>query len=106
MHKWHIYERLISAARENHIELELNSSSLIKQDKQWKCVENYKKILLLCQQYDVPIIISSDAHGPEYVGRFTEAVNLLEKVGFDDNLILNTSVEKLKKFIQGWCFRI
>lgn len=95
------YERLVSAARENHIALELNNSSLIKQDKRWNCVENYKKMLLLCQQYNVPIIISSDAHDPEYVGRFTEAVNLLEEVEFDDNLILNTSVEKLKEFIQG-----
>lgn len=44
--------------------------------------------------------VSSDAHDPEYVGRFTEALTLLEEVGFDDNLILNTSVERFKSFIQ------
>lgn len=94
------YERLVFAAKKNHIALELNNSSLLKQDKRRNCVANYKKMLSLCQEYQVPIIVSSDAHDPEYVGRFTEAICLLEEIEFDKNLILNTSVERFKDFIQ------
>ena len=62
------------------------------------CVQNYKTVLRLCMQHQVPIIVSSDAHDPSWVGKFTLAEELLELVGFDKNLIINTSVEKFKRF--------
>lgn len=95
------YECLVRAAAKHHVALELNNSSLLKQDKRLNCVANYKTMLPLCRQYNVPVIVSSDAHDPEYVGRFTEAVHLLNEAAFPDSLILNTSVEKFKNFIQN-----
>lgn len=56
-------------------------------------------MLNLCSRYGVHIIINSDAHDPSCVGDFSEADKLLNEVGFDNELILNTSIDKFKKFI-------
>ena len=53
-------------------------------------------MLKLCEQQQVPIIISSDAHDPSWVGRFDLAVKLLEELQFDESLILTNDIEKLR----------
>lgn len=93
------YERLVPASGKYHTALELNNSSLLKPDKRLNCVENYKHMLRLCEQYRIPIVVNSDAHDPSYVGRFDEAIALLQELKFDPELILNTSVERFLKFI-------
>lgn len=94
------YEQLVIGAKENHVALEVNNSSLLKQEKRLNCVENYKTMLRLCREYEVPVIVSSDAHDPLYVGRFQESCELLNDVGFDKQLIINTSVEKFMAHIR------
>ena len=37
------YEQLVIGAKENHVALEVNNSSLLKQEKRLNCVENYGK---------------------------------------------------------------
>jgi len=92
------YEMLVDAAKKYHVALEVNNSSLIKREQRLNCVQNYETILRLCMQYQVPVIVSSDAHDPSGVGEFALAEELLERVSFDKNLIINTSVEKFKRF--------
>ena len=92
------YNRVVLAAKEYHVALEVNNSSLIKTDR-LNCVENIREMLTLCMEYRVPIIISSDAHDPDWVGECTRAVKFVEDFGFDEELVLNTSVEKIKEFI-------
>ncbi len=94
------YEKLVLGAKENHVALEVNNSSLLKQEKRLNCVENYREMLRLCMEYAVPVVVSSDAHDPFYVGRFAESCELLNEVGFDRELIVNTSAEKFKRFIE------
>lgn len=93
------YQKLVIAAKEYNVALEVNNSSLLKKNQRLNCVDNYKKMLNLCNQYGVHIIINSDAHDPSCVGDFSEADKLLNEVGFDNELILNTSIDKFKKFI-------
>lgn len=93
------YEKLVIAAKKYNVALEVNNSSLLKKNQRLNCVDNYKKMLNLCNQYGVHIIINSDAHDPSCVGDFSEADKLLNEVGFDNELILNTSIDKFKKFI-------
>lgn len=94
------YEMLVKAAKQYKVALEVNNSSLVKKERRLNCYENYKRMLALCCQYKVPIIVSSDAHDPSWVGEFTLAYQLLEELDFNENLILNNSLEKLKRFIQ------
>lgn len=94
------YEMLVKAAKQYRVALEVNNSSLVKKEQRLNCYENYETMLSLCMQYQVPIIVSSDAHDPSWVGEFGLAYELLEKTGFDENLILNNDIEKLKQFIR------
>ena len=95
------YPALVQGAKECGVALELNNSSLRKPKLRPGCVENYRKMLPLCMEYGVPIIVNTDSHDPSQVGDFTLARAFLETVGFDENLILNNDLEKLKAFLLG-----
>lgn len=95
------YEKLVQGAKDFHVALEVNNSSLVKKDKRLNCYENYKTMLALCEKLKVPIIVSSDAHDPSGVGEFALAEKLLDDLNFPQDLILNISVERLKNFIGG-----
>lgn len=97
------YERLVLAAKKYHVALEVNNSSLAKKGYRLNCYKNYKTMVNLCQWYQVPIIISSDAHDPGWVGKFELACGLLEELKVDDDLILNNNIENLKNFIGILC---
>ncbi len=95
------YPALVQGAKTYNVALELNNSSLRKPWLRPNCVENYEEMLPLCMEYGVPIIVNTDAHDPGAVGDFAYAKALLERVGFDENLILNNDLEKLKAFLLG-----
>lgn len=93
------YEKLVPAAKELHVALEVNNSSFSKPAYRLNCVANYEVMLPLCMKYRVPIIVDSDAHDPSEVGNFSSARALLERLRFDPELILNTGTEKFFDFI-------
>lgn len=93
------YPALVQAAKAYHVALEVNNSSLIKQDQRLHAVENYRTMLALCMEYGVPIVVSSDAHDPSWVGECSLACALLEELAVPDALILNNDVQKLKEFL-------
>ena len=93
------YDRLVRAAKEYHVALEVNNSSFRKLHLRGDVLGNYRKMLQLCQCYRVPIIVNTDAHDPSAVGDFELARAFLQEINFDEELILNTEVEKFMKFI-------
>jgi putative hydrolase len=93
------YENLVKAAKKYHVALEVNNSSLVKEEERLNCRGNYIKMLELCEKEQVPVVISSDAHDPSWVGRFSLAEELIEQEHFNENLILNTDKERLIQFL-------
>ena len=93
------YPALVQGAKEYGVALEVNNSSLSPISFRPGCLENYRRMLPLCMEYGVPVIVDSDAHDPGTVGDFSLAINVLEEVGFDQDLILNTDVQKVKQFL-------
>lgn len=93
------YPALVAAARAYGVALEVNNSSLRKPTMRPGCVENYERMLPLCMELRVPIIVNTDAHDPSAVGDFSFAVKLLERLQVDEALIVNQDLEKLKKFL-------
>ena len=93
------YEALVRAARETGTALELNNSSLGKEDQRLNCVGNYRTMLALCMRYEVPVIVSSDAHDPSAVGSFALARAMLESLSFPESLVLNTNAKRLTDFL-------
>ena len=93
------YPALVQGAREFGVALEVNNSSLSPSSFRPGCLENYRCMLPLCMEFGVPIIVDSDAHDPAAVGNFDLALKLLEEIGFDEQLILNNDLQKVKAFL-------
>lgn len=83
------YEKLVLAAKENDVLLEVNNSSLSPHAFRENAKENYKVLLSLCMKHDAMIIINSDCHFHEHIGEQTYALSLLEEINFPEKLIAN-----------------
>ena len=93
------YPALVQGAKEHGVALEVNNSSLRKPTMRPGCVENYEKMLPLCMEHRVPLIANTDAHDPFAVGNFSFAAALLERLGVDEELLLNQDLDRLKAFL-------
>lgn len=93
------YERLVLAAKEKGILLEVNNTSLSPVSVREGGRENVTEYLKLCKKYNVPVILGSDSHYSGYVGDFTYAEEVLRAVDFPEELVVNTSLEKLRSYI-------
>ncbi len=93
------YKTLAEGAKAYDTALEVNNSSLRKPKLRPGCVRNYEKMLPLCMEYGVNIIVNTDAHDPGAVGDFTLAAALLDRLEMEDALVLNNDLEKLKNFL-------
>ena len=93
------FPALVQGAKEYGVALEVNNSSLRTPSFRLGAWENYRIMLPLCMQYGVPVMVDSDAHDPTAVGNFSLAINLLEQLHFDDQLILNNDLQKVKDFL-------
>lgn len=95
------YPALVAAAKATGTALEMNNSSLRKPLLRPGCLENYRKMIPLCMEAGVPIIVNTDAHDPGAVGDFHLAMGLLETMEVNEDLILNNDLGKLKAFLLG-----
>lgn len=80
--------------------LELNNHSLDPRCTRSGAKEIDLKMLELCKEYGQPIVVGSDAHIETEVGAHEHAYELLKQVNFPDELVLNTSVERLMKHLK------
>ena len=93
------YKALVEGAREYNVALEVNNSSLRKPALRPGRIGNYEKMLPLCMEHGVKIVVNTDAHDPSQVGDFVLARAMLERLCFDETLILNSDLEKLEAFL-------
>lgn len=88
-------EKVVQKAKETHTLLEVNVASLKPTSYRPGVRENVIKMLAFCKDYNVPIVLGSDAHIAMDVGEFKEALELLEEIHFPEGLIINRDVELL-----------
>lgn len=93
------YRALVQGAKEYGKILELNNHSLEPSCFRRDARENDLEMLKLCMEYQVPIVMDSDAHFDAAIGEFQMARGLLEEISFPEELVLNHSVEMLKKYV-------
>lgn len=65
-------------------------------------VPNCVRIMLLCKQLGVPIIVDSDAHFPTRVGDCPHCRKLLEELDFPEELVVNSSVERFQAYLKQY----
>ncbi len=93
------FEPIVIAAKENHTLLEINNSSLKPIRKKLSARDNNVEILRLCKRYEVPVILGSDAHISFDIANYEYLPPLLNETEFPDSLILNTSIERFKSYL-------
>lgn len=93
------YEKLVKAAKETGTLLEINNSSMRPENNRVNAVENIKTMLMYCEKYQVPVVAGSDAHVDLDVGKFALVETILKECGFPEELVVSTSVEKIKPFM-------
>lgn len=94
------YESLVRAAGDNRVLLELNNSSLNPIGFRKNSEANDITMLRLCKKFGIPIVIGSDAHVADDVGNFSFAQKIIEHTQFPEELIINTSVDKLTDYLK------
>ena len=99
------YEETVAASGEYGTLLEINNSSLTPGSFRTDPEKNDIKILELCKQFQVPVIIGSDAHAEDKVGSHQYALKLIEQTGFPEELLLNYYPERLKQYINKYKMR-
>ncbi len=86
------YERVIPIFKENNKLVEINAHTFICREKS---INNCITIAKLCAKHQVPIVVNSDAHSEFEMEEITPAINMLNKINFPKELILNTNIASI-----------
>ena len=89
------YDRLIPAALENRVALEVSNSSFNPRSGRQNARKNVAAWLAIAREYRLPIILGSDAHVYYDVGELSEAIKMTEQAGYPEELILNAREDGL-----------
>ena len=91
------YEPCIKKFGEHGKLVEINESSLMYKTG---ARENSIEVLRLCRKYEVPVVIDSDSHFCELIGKTPLGLQLIEETGFPQELILNAEWERVQKYVR------
>ena len=86
---------VVEACKKYNKLLEINSSSFrIRPGSDRIC----QKVASLCAEEGVSIIVSSDAHSMWFVGEHNDALAMLKRIHFPEELILNANSKRLQEY--------
>ncbi len=92
------HEYIISRCNERGKVVEINNASLnVRAGSKKNCAD----IARLCMKYEVPIVVDSDSHICFRVGHVEGALEMLEEIGFPEELIINSSMARLDAYFKG-----
>lgn len=89
------YERVIPEFGKHGKLVEINEGTFRVRKSS---IENCMRIAQLCKKYKVSVILSSDAHFCSHVGRFEEAVHMLNHIDFPEELVVNADRKRLESW--------
>ncbi|WP_196593314.1 phosphatase [Pectinatus sottacetonis] len=94
------FTAIVKSAKKNNVLLELNNSSYGPKSGRIHSRENAAVMLNLCKKYGACVIMDSDAHIHTDVGNHDYIYDLLQQVDFPEELIVNSSINKFKDYLQ------
>jgi putative hydrolase len=94
------FEPIVLASKEWGTLLEINNSSLKTTRNKVDARDNNLEILRLCKQYEVPVILGSDAHISFDIANYGYLYPLLQETEFPEALIVNRSVEVFRNHLK------
>lgn len=90
-------EAVVRAAKEHHVALEINNSSLTGSRK--GSLEVCPQIARIAGEMGILVSLGSDSHWADDVGELEAALELVLEAGIKPENILNTSLAKVEEFI-------
>ncbi|MCL2352539.1 MAG: phosphatase [Firmicutes bacterium] len=93
-------ETVVRAAARTGKVVEVNDSSLHPLNWRYCGEEAFLEMLRLCAEAGAQVVAASDAHTSGRVGDLSRAAEVIAKSGIPGELVLNDSVEKLKKALK------
>ena len=90
-------EKLVLACKDLNKPVEINNHSFKARKGSYN---NCMMFLELCKKYEVNIVCGSDAHLSYEVGTFNRIEEMLKRIDFPEDLILNSSIEKISKYLE------
>lgn len=94
------YERGIKAFKEYNKIIEINAHSFtVRKGAAKNCAE----IAKLCKKYEVPVVVSADAHFALQIGRVQPSLDLLADIDFPEHLILNIDKVRFMESLERYC---
>ena len=94
-----LFEPIVLAAKESKTLLEINNSSLNPNRNKETALRNNLEILRLCKRYEVPVVLSSDAHISYAIADYSFIWPLLQDTEFPDQLIMNYFPDRFLRYI-------
>ena len=91
------YERVIPEFGRGGKLVEINNNSFhVRRD----AVINCREIALLCKKHGVRVIVNTDSHFATQVGHAGLALKMLDEIGFPEELVVNSSVERFRQYLK------
>lgn len=94
------YDMLVRTAKETGTLLEVNNTSLSPKGFRQNTKDNAKKMLEYCKKYDTMVVLGTDAHVDVSIAEYQYAQEVLRETDFPEELIANTSLEKLRALLK------
>lgn len=91
------YEEIVRAAAQTGTALEINNASFTYS----RCGSspNCKLIADLIARHGAPVIVGSDAHIAQNVGKFDQALAVIQEAEIDEAQVVNSSLDRLLDFL-------
>ena len=93
------FDAIAKAAVEQHVLLELNNSSYMPGGSRKGSRELAGQLMEAARRHGAMMIMNSDAHIEFDVGNHAYPMQLIEQYGFPEELVINSSPEKFKEWI-------
>lgn len=88
------YERVLRELANCGKLIEINDATFRnKKPSMRNCIE----IANICKRCSVPVIVNTDAHFTTELGRAGGSLKMLEEIGFPEELVVNSSIERFEK---------
>lgn len=90
-------DAVMRAAKKNNVLIEINNSSFrVRMGSEENCTYIAKK----AKEIGCKVIVGSDAHISYDVGRFDTVMEIFKKIDMPEELVMNTSSEKLRNYLK------
>jgi putative hydrolase len=90
-------DAVVKAAKQKNVLIEINNSSFVT--SRIGSYDNCLKIAQKAKEFGAQIVIGSDAHICFSIGEFEKADHIIKEAGIEDDMIMNTSPERFKKYL-------